>query len=134
MIFVDTSALYAVLDRDDEAHRRAHSTWVKLLTTTDGDKLITSNYVLVESFALIQARLGIAAVQGFQDEMLPVLHVEWVNQAEHMVAAQTVITANRRGLSLVDCTSFGVMRRLGVQRIFCFDGHFTEQGFNVLPS
>lgn len=30
-VFVDTSALYAVLDRDDANHERARQTWTQLL-------------------------------------------------------------------------------------------------------
>jgi predicted nucleic acid-binding protein len=88
MIFVDTSALYAILDRDDQAHQAAESVWSELLTTTNGTTLITSNDVLVESFALIQARLGIAAVRTFHDDILPVFHAEWVTPTKHRVAAQ----------------------------------------------
>jgi len=35
-------------------------------------------------------------------------------------------------LSLVDCVSFEVMRRIGMNRVFCFDPHFEEHGFEVL--
>ncbi len=55
-IFIDTSAFYALLDRDDANHKNASRIWKEIL----GNKniLVTSNYVLVESFALIQHRLG----------------------------------------------------------------------------
>jgi predicted nucleic acid-binding protein len=43
------------------------------------------------------------------------------------------LTSARRRLSLVDCTSFEVMRRLGITSAFAIDRHFVEQGFEVLP-
>ncbi|RME55690.1 MAG: VapC toxin family PIN domain ribonuclease, partial [Caldilineae bacterium] len=43
-----------------------------------------------------------------------------------------VVGANRRGLSLVDCTSFVVMQQLGIDTAFAFDNHFKEQGFTLL--
>ena len=43
-----------------------------------------------------------------------------------------MLTAARRRLSLVDCVSFDVMRRLGLNRVFCFDQHFEEQGFDIV--
>ena len=129
--FVDTSALYAVLDASDALHLPARAAWTALLT---GDEtLLTSNYVIGESFALIQYHLGLEAVRAFQDRALPVLEVEWVDEADHAVAVQAVLAADRRELSLVDCVSFQVMRRLGVWSVFAFDDHFTEQGFEVLP-
>ena len=39
----------------------------------------------------------------------------------------------RRQLSLVDCASFDIMRRLGLRDVFAFDPHFAEQGFRCLP-
>ncbi|WP_295431562.1 hypothetical protein [uncultured Thiodictyon sp.] len=38
---------------------------------------------------------------------------------------------SRRRLSLVDCSSFQVMRRLAVSEAFTFDKHFSGQGFRV---
>jgi predicted nucleic acid-binding protein len=51
-IFIDTSAIYALLDRDDIEHKKAKKIWIDLLHSEN--ILLTSNYVLVESFALIQ--------------------------------------------------------------------------------
>ena len=55
IIFVDTSAFFALLDRDDANHQKAKKTWSDLLNPEN--TFITSNYVIVESFALIQHRL-----------------------------------------------------------------------------
>ncbi|MDP2857839.1 MAG: VapC toxin family PIN domain ribonuclease, partial [Bacillota bacterium] len=44
-----------------------------------------------------------------------------------------LLTAGRRNLSLVDCVSFDVMRRLGMEKAFAFDAHFAEQGFQCMP-
>lgn len=65
MIFVDTSAFYAVLDRDDTAHPRARSVWNRLLS--EGTTIFTSNYALVECVALLQARLGFTAIRSFHE-------------------------------------------------------------------
>jgi predicted nucleic acid-binding protein len=56
VIFVDTSALYAVLDRDDENHAVARTTWERLLRSSN--VLLTHNYVLLETVALAQSRLA----------------------------------------------------------------------------
>ena len=49
-VFVDTSALLAVLDADEKRHKQAASAWKRLLE--EDARLVTTNYVLVESFAL----------------------------------------------------------------------------------
>jgi uncharacterized protein len=127
MVFVDTSALYAVLDRDDENHARAAKIWERLLTSTT--PLFTHNYVLVETAALAQHRLGLLALRAFHDSMVPVLRVEWIREPQHQTAVEMTITTGRRKLSLVDCVSFAIMREHGVSEAFCFDSHFAEQGF-----
>jgi|GEM_PF-2518604 len=40
----------------------------------------------------------------------------------------------RQPLRLVDCSSFQVMRQLGIQRAFAIDRHFREQGFDLLEA
>jgi len=59
--------------------------------------------------------------------------LEWVDETIHQVGIASVLAAARRGLSLVDCVSFEIMRRLGIKRAFAFDRHFEEQGFECLP-
>jgi predicted nucleic acid-binding protein len=129
--FIDTSAFYALLDRDDENHRRAKDEWTILLK--NGNTLITNNYVLVETFSLIQHRLGIEAVRGFQNDILPLVNIEFVDSELHRSGVSALLSASRRNLSLVDCVSFEMMRTLETRTAFAFDPHFKEQGFHILP-
>jgi predicted nucleic acid-binding protein len=131
-IFADTSALYATLDRDDQYHAAAAAAWAALVTADEA--LITSNYVLVETMALVQRRLGAQALQSCIDRMLPMLETEWVTEDDDRIGLTAVVAAARRQLSFVDCVSFRIMRRLRLRRVFAFDPHFTEQGFAVLPA
>lgn len=130
-VFVDTSAFFAVLDADDENHDTAKQMWEDLLNQKA--VLVCSNYVLVETLALVQRRLGIPAVRVFQEDIVPVLNVEWVDEPLHQVGISSALTAARGGLSLVDCVSFEIMRRLGIKTAFVFNHHFDEQGFECLP-
>lgn len=128
-IFIDTSAFLAVLDADDENHLPARQTWEGILTS--GASLICTSYVLVETYALVQRRLGMEALRTFHEDIVPLLQVEWVDSELHQQGANALLTASRRNLSLVDCTSFAAMRRLGIRRVFAFDKHFSEQGFEL---
>jgi predicted nucleic acid-binding protein len=120
-VFVDTSALYAVLDRDDGFHPAARQHWLELLA---GEELpLLTNYVLAECFALV-----------LHDDLLPVFSVHWIDEEDHRNAVQAVLAAGRRDLSLVDCSSFAVMRRLRLRNAFSFDAHFQEQGFQIEPA
>ena len=130
-VFVDTSAFYALLDRDDDNHERARSAWTEIVEA--GTVAVTSSYVLVETAALLQSRLGLEAVRSFEDAIVPVLHVEYVPGDLHRLGMAALLVASRRRLSLVDCVSFEIMRRNGITSSFSFDSHFKEQGFRLVP-
>lgn len=130
-VFVDTSAFYALLDRDDDNHEKARTAWAEIVDA--GDLTVTDSYVLVETVALLQSRLGLEAVRGFEEAIVPVLQVEYVTADLHRLGMAALLIASRRRLSLVDCVSFEIMRRNGISTSFTFDGHFKEQGFRVIP-
>jgi len=131
-VFVDTSAIYAVFDGDDDGHAVAVQAWQGLIRADD--PLHTHSYVLVEAKALLQSRLGLSAVEALATHVLPWVNVVWIDKALHAGAVAGLLVARRRDLSFVDCASFAVMRRLGLRRAFTLDGHFAEQGFEVLPA
>ena len=128
--FIDTSAFFAVLDADDANHPAAKAVWTRLLQ--DGTTLHTTSYVLVETYALLQNRIGMEAVRAFETEVLPVLNVVWVDKGLHRLGLHSLLTAMQRALSLVDCVSFEAMRHLSLRQVFCFDQHFADQGFSIL--
>ncbi|MCL6558664.1 MAG: PIN domain-containing protein [Firmicutes bacterium] len=130
MVYVDTSAFLAVLDADDRYHERAAVVWKESLD--QGVRLVCSSYVMVETYALVQHRLGMEALRVFHEDVYPLLEVFWVDSSLHEAGMDAVLTAGRRCLSLVDCVSFSLMRRLGLKKAFAFDAHFSEQGFEVL--
>jgi predicted nucleic acid-binding protein len=126
-VFVDTSALLALLDHDDEHHRSAVSGWA---TLADEDAtLVTSNDVVLETIAVAQHRLGLDAVRALVRDVLPSIDVVFIDEPVQGAALSALLAAGRRRLSLVDCVSFEVMRGRQIRRAFAFDPHFAEQGF-----
>jgi uncharacterized protein len=131
MIFIDTSALFALMDADDRNHERARDAWAQWLDQPI--QFLTSNYVLLESLALIQRRLGIQAARQFDEELMPVVRVHWIDAELHATALKMVLAIGQRDLSLVDCTNIELMRHLGHRAIFAFDRHYPEQGLTQVP-
>ena len=127
-VFLDTSALLALIDADEARHQDASLIWKRLLESDV--PILTSNYVLVETYALAQRRLGSAAVRALTDDLLPVVDVEWIGRELHERAVSALVAASRRDLSLVDAVSFDVMRQRGIDRAFAFDRHFDHAGFS----
>jgi len=130
-VFVDTSALLCFLNAADANYSRAKAAWEGLL---GGDaELVTNNYVLVETSALILRRLGLEALRVFEKDIVPILDVVWVTPDIHEAAVGAQMLAARRSLSLVDCVSFEIMRRAGLRTAFALDAHFGEFGYELLP-
>ena len=130
-LFVDTSAFLAFLDADQPRHGEVIDAWDAAVT--EGRTLVTSNYVLVESFALVQRRLGLSALRALADTLLPMLRILWIDEELHAAAVASLFTAGRRRLSLVDCTSFELMRRHGLTAALALDEDFARQGFRAVP-
>jgi predicted nucleic acid-binding protein len=87
----------------------------------------------VEAAALLQNRIGISSLRAFQANVIPFLKVVWIDERSHAAIFELLLAANRRNLSLVDCSSFETMKKFGIERAFTFDEHFREQGFTVIP-
>ena len=130
-LFVDTSALFAFLDADQPRHAEVIDAWERAVM--EERRLFTSNYVLVESFALVQHRLGLEPVRALADILVPMLRPLWIDEELHAAAVAALFAAGRRKLSLVDCTSFELMRRHGLTEAFALDDDFARQGFRLVP-
>jgi predicted nucleic acid-binding protein len=126
-VFVDTSVLYALLDAGDPAHVASREQFSEL----KAEPLLSHNYVVLESAALVERRLGRPAVRDLIDELVAQLEVIYVDSSTHGAAVSAYLSS--QGASLVDFTSFEVMRRSGIRRALAINRHFTEAGFEVLP-
>lgn len=125
---MDTSALLALLHADDERHPPAARFFAGA-----PDTFLTHNYVVLETIALAQRRLGATAVRVLIEEMLPAFETLWVGEGIHRSAETALLAAPRRRVSFVDWVSFEVMRREGIERAFAFDRNFATQGFDTVP-
>jgi len=128
-VFMDTSALYAVLDAGDANHKAAAGRWARLLDSEE--QLVTSNYVVLEVSALVQHRMGVKALRTFHEDVMPAARIVWVTEQIHNTALAMLFLANRRRLSLTDCVSFEIMRSQNIRSAFAFDPHFREFGFKI---
>ena len=129
MIFVDTSALYALADRADNRHREALELFDAALDS--GEVFLTHNYVLVEAMALLQHRLGTGSavkLANSADEF----EIAWVDPSLHRKAVRQLERSSLRRVSLVDQVSFLVMNERRVQKAFAFDPDFARAGFQLL--
>lgn len=135
-LFVDTSIWYAAADSSDSANSRAKA----LLSS--GEVLVTSDHVLIETWTLIRYRIGRKAAEQFWQGLRDgVSIVETVGAADMEAAWQIGASWSDQDFSIVDRTSFAVMRRLGIDRAASLDSDFAvfrfgprrRQAFVVVP-
>ncbi|MFL5798709.1 MAG: type II toxin-antitoxin system VapC family toxin [Actinomycetota bacterium] len=128
--FVDTSAIYALLANNDLNHEPARS-WFES-ARSEKEPLISHNYVVVESAALVRRRMGDEVVSALFERLLVPIRVIFVDEPLHRAAVSTHLARPTRP-SLVDQVSFHFMRDLALRRAFAFDADFVRNGFETVP-
>jgi predicted nucleic acid-binding protein len=134
MIFVDTSAWYAVEVEDDVNHEAACKFLSRIASGKHGVS-ITTDYVLDETLTLLRSRRDLASASSFIDKISKSksLRVFWINEDLFEKALNVFRKSDRKSWSFTDCTSFALMRELSVSEAFSFDNHFREAGLQALP-
>lgn len=128
-VFIDTSAIIALLVPTDAAHDRAAGAFNRLRARES--LLVTTSYNLVETYALLGRRFGRDATATFRSEFAPLLQVLWVDGDLHERGLDLMLE-RPTGVSLVDAVSFVCIRQHRIDEIFAFDRHFENEGFPIL--
>lgn len=120
-IFIDSSALVALVDRDDAAHATMVEAYKQLLD--ERYRMFTTNYVMAETFDLLMAGVGPAiARQWLRYAKLPVYHAD--DQDLRKARQEALRATSGHGLSLTDAVSLTVMKRLNVADALAADPNF----------
>lgn len=130
-VFVDTSALFALLDSNSDEHRSATRAFVRLVEQED---LVSHNYVALEAIALVHRRLGADAVTDLLLELLPIIEMHWIDQPMHAALVEGWLADVGPRVSFVDRVSFEIMHSRGIATAFAFDRDFQRAGFSVVPA
>lgn len=128
-LFVDSSGILALVDRDDPAHAGV----VEAFTLGRSEVLVTHAYVIVETLAVARRRYGPAVTADLIDRVIPALDVAPVDADLHAAAVAAFRDTVESAVSLVDRTSFVFMRRMGLERAIALDADFRTAGFETLP-
>jgi predicted nucleic acid-binding protein len=118
-LFVDTSIWYAAADSSDSSNSHAKA------ILAAGEALVTTDHVLVETWMLLRYRIRRQAAERFWEGLRGgVAVIEPVGVADLEAAWQIGTSYRDQDFSIVDRTSFAVMRRLGIERVASLDNDF----------
>jgi predicted nucleic acid-binding protein len=129
-VFVDTGAWIAMQDRRD-----AHHAAVADALFSNKSRLITTDYVLDETLTFLRLRVNHAQAVRFGEYVTADTNVTVVRVSDEdwQQAWKLFVAFPEQNFSFTDCTSFAIMRRLGLSEAFTLDRHFRAMGFDVAP-
>lgn len=132
-VFLDTSGLFAALDRDADRHVAAAAELQRLMRT--GVPLATTDAVLAELHGLTLGRRGPAIALDAVDRIVSSPRVRLVSTGPSAIrsAIDFLRTRPERRISLVDALSFATMHDLGVGTALSLDSDFEAEGFSIVP-
>lgn len=128
-IFVDSLFIISLVNQRDQYHRQA----VSLATSLRGHPLLITDAVLLEVGNGL-ARNYKKEAAAIIDRFLKAKEVEVVHLSPELFEEAFALYRARedKAWGMVDCVSFVVMRRHGLEAALTFDGHFPQAGFRAL--
>ena len=129
-LFVDTSAWFAFANRDDPDHKS-----VAALLGKPRGRLITSNFIFDETVTLCLYRLGHSVAEKVGRVLLDSARADLlrIKPEDENAAWELFCKRSDQTYSFTDCTSFVIMRRLGITTAAALDDDFSSEGFESLP-
>ena len=128
-VFVDTSAILALLDRADPQHAAVRAAFAGL---AEAD-LMTHGYVVAESLAVARRRFGVEGAMALLDDVLPVIDIVGVEPDLHRRVQAVYRLSLPSGISFVDRLSFAVVEREAADAVFATDADFRALGVPLIP-
>ena len=128
-VFIDTGAWIALAVTRDPLHDRAKSTWERLGRV--GARLYSSVPVSIETFTYLDRRGSRELALAWRESLRTVVRFQVLgcSTAELDDSWRYFDRKEFHKLSLVDATSFILMKKHGIRVAFAFDTHFATAGF-----
>lgn len=131
VIFVDTFAWVAVINKSDNYHKICLKT-LKLFLRKKV-KFITTNYVIIETINALSKIEFRKSVIEFINKLETSPSVEIIKITDEIYNNAWILYQKRidKDWGITDCTSFEVMRMLNIKKAFTFDRHFEQAGYSL---
>ncbi|MBL4699719.1 MAG: PIN domain-containing protein [Phycisphaeraceae bacterium] len=133
MLYVDTNAWLAKSNQDDNLFNHFQPAWEQVVQKNI--RLITTNEVIAETLNRLAQRESPIRAAEFGRLLINYsrLTIEQVTREDQLASFKLLDKFTDQDIGYTDCTSFAVMQRLGLQRVFTHDHHFSVAGFELWP-
>ncbi|MEW6089071.1 MAG: PIN domain-containing protein [bacterium] len=130
-LFIDTSAWLAINDKNDQYHTEAMNKIIEIKNQKIA--LITSEYIFDESITLIRYRISHSSAVLFGESLLNsnIVKIIDITDKDRFKAWDLFKKYEDKELSFTDCISFVLIKNLKLQKVFTFDSHFKQMGFET---
>jgi predicted nucleic acid-binding protein len=130
-VFVDTGAWVALAEQCDPHHQRSVRFWEVM--RLQGARILTSVPVALETFTFLDRRGSreLALRWSGSLQAIPRFQVLDCSPADLNEAWKLLERKGHERVSLVDATSFVLMRKEGIRVALAFDTHFATAGFRL---
>jgi len=88
-----------------------------------------------ETLTLIRMRIGLDASRRFYEQAVGSARLRWerVDVSRFQAALEWFFGWKDKTFSFTDCTSFVILRELGLKKVLTCDDHFRSAGFEIVP-
>lgn len=131
-IFIDTNGWIALNSKRDNLYSKALTLNRELLQK--GFEYVTTNFILDETYTwlAIKAAHSMAVDLGEKIRCSKKIRVVHITEEVEEEAWQLFKQYRDKNFSFTDCTSFAVMRKLGITKAFTNDRHFRQMEFEAV--
>lgn len=128
-VFLDTGAIYALVDVKDLDHAAVRAAY-----NSPDRTFVLHELILVEVFSLLTKRLNKEAALRSVSAFRLSSRVEKVPLTPDLLEAawQRCRRFADKEWDWIDCVSFELMERRNIRDALCLDRHFTQAGFSPL--
>ena len=134
-VFVDTWGWCALVNEAQIEHIEVAALFQEFVDK--GTVLVTTNFILDESYTLIRIRIHHRAAVEFHDLLQALIGDKYVKQVQvtpeiEQKAWEIFERYADKDFSYTDCTSFAVMQLFKITHAITEDHHFKQMGFQTV--
>ncbi|MBI2326809.1 PIN domain-containing protein [Candidatus Curtissbacteria bacterium] len=130
MVFVDSNVFIAIWDLDNIHHQIAYEKSRNL--ANEGEPVVISNIVIYEVATIMAMRLSKQKSLAFLDSIRKSeFKIIFIDQQIDRLAHDIFEKIKDKNVSFFDCTSFAIIQKFDIGKIFSFDKDFLKYGKNL---